>query len=83
MNAQEEMRKKAGGRKKKQAQTSASEVCGLTGLIRHGAPTQAAQISTPWQWSRVNEYYGMSASQPVRRCGLTMASLPLDSKARI
>ena len=32
------------------AQTSAFEVCGLTGLIRHGAPTRAAQISTHWQW---------------------------------
>ena len=32
------------------AQTSAFEVCGLTGPIRHGAPTQAAQIPTLWQW---------------------------------
>jgi PRTRC genetic system protein E len=80
---QEEARKKAEQWKKKQAQTCAFEVCRLTGLLRHGAPTQAAQISTPWQWSRVNEYCGMSAAQPMRRCGLTIASLPLDSKARI
>ena len=54
-----------------------------TDLIWHGGPTQAAQISTPWQWSRVNEYCGMSAAQPMRRCGLRIASLPLDSKMRI
>jgi hypothetical protein len=71
------------GGESKVAQTSAIEVCGLIGLIRHGAPTQAAQISTPWQWSRVNGYSGMSPAQPMRRCGLTIASLPLDSKARI
>jgi hypothetical protein len=53
-----------------------------TGLIRHGAPTEAAQISTPWQWCRVNEYSGMSAAQPMRRCGLTIASLRLDPKAQ-
>jgi hypothetical protein len=55
----------------------------LTGLIRHGARTQAAQISIPWQRSRVNDYCGMSAAQEMRRCGLTVASLPLHSKARI
>ena len=33
--------------------------------------------------SGVNEYSGMSAAQPMRRCWLTIASLPLDSKARI
>jgi hypothetical protein len=82
MNAQEEVRKKAEERKI-QAQTSAFVVCGLTGLIQHGAPTQAAQISTPWQCSRVNEYCGMSAAQPMRRCELTMASLPADENARI
>jgi hypothetical protein len=71
------------GGENKVAQTAAFEVCGMTGLIRHGAPTQAAQISAPWQWSRVNEYCGMSAAQPMRRCGLTIAGLPLDSKARI
>ena len=31
----------------------------------------------------MNEYCGMSAAQQMRRCGLTIASLPLDSKARI
>jgi hypothetical protein len=34
------------------------------------------------QCSRVNEYCGISAAQPMRRCGLTIASSPLDSKAR-
>ena len=52
-------------------------------LFRHGAPTQAAQVSNPWRWASVNEYSSMSAAQPMRRCGLTIASLPLDSKARI
>jgi hypothetical protein len=52
-------------------------------LFRRGAPAQAAQVSTLWQWSSVNEYSGMSAAQPMRRCGLTIASLPLDSKAQI
>jgi len=56
---------------------------GWLALFRHAAPTQAAQISTRWQWSRMNEYCGMSAAQPMRRRGLRMASLPLDSKARI
>jgi hypothetical protein len=36
-----------------------------------------------WRWSSVNEHSGMSAAQQMRRCGLTIASLPLDSKARI
>jgi hypothetical protein len=54
-----------------------------TGLIRHGAPTEAAQISTPRQCSRLNEYCGMSAAQRMRRCRLTIASLPLDSRAQI
>jgi hypothetical protein len=67
----------------RQAQPSAFEVCGLTGLIRYGAPTQATQISTPWQWSHVNEHCGMSAAQQMRRGGLTIASWPLDSEARI
>jgi hypothetical protein len=54
---------------------------GWLALFPNGAPPQAAQISTSWQWSRVNEYCGMSAAQPMRRCGLTMASLLLNSKA--
>jgi hypothetical protein len=70
-------------RKKKQAQTSAFEVCGLAGLIRLAAPTEAAQIPAPWQRPRANEYCGMDAAQPVRHCGLTIAGPPLDSKARI
>jgi hypothetical protein len=36
-----------------------------------------------WRCSGVNEYSGMSAAQPMRRGELTIASLPLDSKARI
>ena len=54
-------------------------------LFRHGAPTQAAQISTAWRWSSVNEYSGMSAAQPMRRCRLTIdrVSLPIDPNARI
>ncbi|MGA2608029.1 MAG: hypothetical protein ABSH01_11305 [Terriglobia bacterium] len=36
-----------------------------------------------WWWSSVNEYSGMSAAEQMRRCGLTIASLPLDSNARI
>jgi hypothetical protein len=36
-----------------------------------------------WRWSGVNEYSDMSAAQPMRRCVLTIASLPLDSKTRI
>jgi len=39
--------------------------------------------STDWQWCGVNEYPGTSAVQPMRRCGLTIVSLPLNSKARI
>ncbi|MGA3167606.1 MAG: hypothetical protein ABSF14_15990 [Terriglobia bacterium] len=31
----------------------------------------------------VNEYSGMSAAQPMRRSWLTIASLPLDSKAQV
>jgi hypothetical protein len=42
-----------------------------------------ARQSTDWRWCGVKEYCGMIAAQPVRRCGLTFASLPLDSKAQI
>jgi len=52
-------------------------------LYRHGAPAQPVQISTPWRRSSVSEYSGMRAAQQMRRCGLTIASLPLDSNARI
>jgi hypothetical protein len=33
--------------------------------------------------SRVNHCSGMSAAQALHRCGLTIASLALDSRARI
>ena len=36
-----------------------------------------------WRWSSVNEYSGMSAAEQMCRCGLTSASLPLDSLVRI
>jgi hypothetical protein len=36
-----------------------------------------------WRWSSVNEYSGMSAAEQMRRCELTIASLPLDSNAGI
>ena len=38
--------------------------------------------STAWQWFSVNEDSGISAAQPMRRRGLTIASLPLHSGAR-
>ena len=55
----------------------------IQGLRSGPAAFQAARISTPLRWSGVNECSGMSLVQPMRRGGLTIASLPLDSKARI
>jgi len=54
-------------------------------LSRHGATTQAAEISAPWQWCGVNEYSLMSAAQPMCRCSFTIdrVRLSLDSKAPI
>lgn len=51
--------------------------------FRQGAPAHAMQISPAWRWSCVNEVSGMSAAQPIHRCGLTIAGLPLHLKARI
>ena len=38
-----------------------------------------------WRLSSVNDYSGVSATQQMRRCGLTIdrVGLPLDSQARI
>jgi hypothetical protein len=55
----------------------------IQGLRSGPAAFPAMQISTPWQWRGMNEYSGISAAQQMPRCGLTIASLPLDSKAPI
>jgi len=42
-----------------------------------------AHISNVWQWRGVNKYPGMTAAQPMRRWGLTAASLPSRWRAQI
>jgi len=51
----------------------------------HLNPVKAGLVgrAQDWGWSSVNDYSGMSAAEQMRRCGLTIASLPLDSQARI
>lgn len=44
--------------------------------------TTVGPQSGDWQWFNVNDYCGLSAAQPARRC-VTIASLSLDSKAQI
>jgi PRTRC genetic system protein E len=53
------------------------------GGLAGASPGPTSHIRAVPQWSRVNQYCGMSAAQPMRRCGLTMASLPLDARGRI
>ena len=51
----------------------------------HLNPVEAGLVARAqdWWWSSVNEYSGMSTAEQIRRCGLTIASLPLGSQARI
>ena len=53
----------------------------------HLNPVKARLVGRTHHWRRfdVNQYSGMTAVQPMRRCGVTIdrVSLPLDSEARI
>jgi putative transposase len=53
----------------------------------HLNPVKAGLAARPqdWRWSSVNEYSGMTATEQMRRCGLTIdrVNLPTDPKARI
>jgi hypothetical protein len=50
----------------------------------HLNPVKAGLVGRAhdWRWSSVNELSSMSAVEQMCRCGLTIASLPLDSQAR-
>jgi putative transposase len=53
----------------------------------HLDPVKAGLVvrAQDWRWSSVNEYSGVSATQQMRRCELTIdrVTLPLNSQARI
>jgi len=53
----------------------------------HLDPVKAGLVvrAQDWRWSSVKEYSGVSGTQQMRRCGLTIdrVTLPLNSQARI